>query len=474
MYNFAPTFCPPSSWLHKCYSTEFSQKIKMVVGIAEWGTCARTVPCSSPPHALAYCNNTIATGSSLQDIIILDILAGSQIAILSGHTECVQSLIFSSDGTLLVSGSSDKTVKLWDIQTGGVIRTLCGHKGAVQSVSISANNTMIASGSDDMTIRLWNIKTGDCCIIEKSDLVNTVTFSPTNSQFLLSSSGFGIVEQWNMNGQKVGSQIPGSYITFSPDGTQFVSCNWKNITIRDTSSRMTVMEFNLTGNANHCCFSPDGRFIAAAADSTIQLWDITGHSPYLVQVLIGHAQYITSLVFSSSLTLISSSLDNSIKFWQISASSADPDSESTPLTSAPITSVSLQAKDGLAFSIDSEGVVKTWDIITGGCKKSYETQAKDINCGDTQLIGDGLIIVWCTGNGSKIHIWDSGKDRLQMVDTPCWFTKSLRITEDGSRVLQVDERSIRAWSISTGESAGKEKLVLDPINYFDPLVRARF
>ena len=63
-------------------------------------------------------------------------------------------VVFSSDGTSLVSGSDDAIVKLWDIQTGGVVKTFFGHTQLVLSVSISADHTAIASGSYDQTIHL--------------------------------------------------------------------------------------------------------------------------------------------------------------------------------------------------------------------------------------------------------------------------------------------------------------------------------
>ena len=102
-----------------------------------------------------------------------------------------------------------------------------------------------------------------------------------------------------------------------------------------------------------CCFSHDGRLVAVATGGTAYIWDITGSDPHLVETFIGHTNTITSLVFFSSSSLISVSIDQSVKLWQIDVSPTDPveaDPKSTPLTSTPIKSITLQAKDGIAIS----------------------------------------------------------------------------------------------------------------------------
>ena len=463
MYNVAPIFCPHSSWLHGCYSSEFSHRVKVIVGPAQWGTCIRTVFNVAGTSALVCWNNNIATTSpAAHDIIVLNALTGSQTAILSGHTGQINSLTYSVDGTFLVSGSSDKTIKLWDVQTGGVIKTL-RHTDWINTVSISADNTMIASAARDRMICLWTIKTGSCCIIERyRDYANTftVTFSPTNPQ-LLSSSGDGIIQQWDIHGHKIGPPVPGDHIAFSPDGIQFVSLKEKVVTIRNTGSRMIAMELNLANKAYYGCFSPNGKLIAVADIHTIYLWDITGSEPYLIQTLSGHSGFVASLIFSSSYCLISASRDKSIKFWQISASSIDPalpDPGSSSLTSAPIKSVSLQARDGLAFSIDSAGVVKAWDILTGYCNRSYKTQIEWIKHADIQLISNRLIVVWREVSRWELDVWDAEKGKLQAISIPHGDTQDLRIIGDGSRVLQLYKDSIQAWNIWTGESVCKERL----------------
>ena len=230
-YHSALPFSP-SSWLHECYSAELSQEVKVVKGLpAGWGTCSCTVSLDDEAWGLSYWNNTIAVGSRSGDIIILDTITGSQTAVLSGYTDRVNSLTFSSDGKSLVSGSHDKTVKLWDVQTGGVVKTFHGHTGPVWSVSISADSTRIASGSDDKTIHLWNIQRGECYyVIKQQDDVDHVSFSPTDPQHLISISGKK-VWQWDINGNQAGPIYNGSCAAFSSDGTQFVSCNEPAVTV---------------------------------------------------------------------------------------------------------------------------------------------------------------------------------------------------------------------------------------------------
>ena len=454
IYHSALPLCPSSSWFSKFCNEDLSLQVKVVQGLpAEWGLCSRTVSLDAIPYTLSYCKNTIAVGLRQGDIIIFNSITGSQTAIFSGHTDEVSSLVFSSDGTSLVSGGHDGTVKLWDVQTGGVIRTFSGHSSWVYSVSISADSTMIGSGSDKKTIHLWDIQTGECHhIIKQQASVVYVCFSPTDPQYLLSQSG-GKIWQWDTNINQITPICDGSGVAFSPDGTQFVLSNEEVVTVQNSNSRAIVAEFHVASvNANCCCFSSDGRLVAVASGHTAYIWNITGSSPHLIETLIGHTYHITSIVFSSPSSLISVSIDQSVKFWQIGVPSTDPvetDSMSTPITSAPIESITLQAKDGVAISSDSDGVVRIWDTLTGICKTSFQTPAKGSCCRDIRLIDGRLILVWHADK--KIHIWDlEGGEVLKIVGAPTYELDDLRITGDGSKIFSMLLGSIQVWSRLTG------------------------
>jgi len=123
-------------------------------------------------------------------------------------------------------------------------------------------------------------------------------------------------------------------------------------------------------------------------------------------------------------------------------------------------------RDGVAISSDSAGVVKTWDILTGLCKASFQTPTKGRIWRDVQLIEGRLIVVW--HRDQKINIWDGEKGEfLQVVDIPGSSHSAVRISGDGSKVFCLVEKSIQAWSIWTGEFIGKVELKdyaqLDPL-----------
>ena len=430
----------------------------MVKGLPDtWGVCSRTVPLGTMVYGISYYNNTIAIGSAQKDIIILDAITGSQTAILSEHTDEINSIVFSLDGRSLVSGSDDETVKLWDLQTGGAIKTFTGHTQLVSSVSISVDNATIASGSFDQTIRLWDTQTGECCsVIKQPSEVRLVKFSPTNSQYFLSKFD-NEVRQWNISGHEVGPTFNGYHADFSPDGTQLVS-HYKEVTaIQNPSSGVVVAKFPVTDHfAGRSCFSPDGRVVAISTGNIIYSWNITNPEPCLVGTFIGHTDVINSLTFSSPSSLVSASSDQSVKFWKISPQSTHligTDPMSISLSSARVISITLRAKENISITSDSDGVVKTWNIFTGVCKASFQTPAKGEKKRDVQMVNGSLVLAW--HSSPKIGIWDVEKGKLLHTADGPGNLEDIKISEDGSRVYSIGARAIQAQSTKTGEIVGR-------------------
>jgi len=465
--------------------------VKVVKGLIDWGTCSCTVSFDQALYAVACWKNTITVSCS-HDIVTLDASTGIHTSIISGHTAHITALAFSSDGVSLVSGDKCGVINLWDIQTGGIIKHfshhaggVCesfwgcfgvvskrlwacltkvgkahwGHTGDVTSISISPDQTTIASGTTDAKIHLWHIQTGEhFCVIDGYNTISSISFFPTSSQLSISASYNNVTKQWDIGGYRVGPIHKGNCVAFSSDGTLFVYWGQQGTvaTVQNSDSGAIVAKLQVPSSwFICCCFSPTTKFVAGGAGHNIYIWDITSSDPHLVKNLIGHTGDITSIAFSSS--LISTSEDQSIKFWQIGTLTTDPgaaDSESTTLIPASIMFITLQVNDGIAISVDSAGVVRVWDILTGLCKTSFCPPAQPSHMGDMQLIDNKLIFVQYPD--MDICIWDIRKELLQTV---CTLHSSQvtepRISGDGSKVFSCSQESIQAWSTQTGEVVGE-------------------
>jgi WD40 repeat protein len=204
----------------------------------------------------------------------------------------------------------------------------------------------------------------------------------------------------------------------------------------------------------HCRFSPNGRFVACAAGTTIYVWDISTLGARLVRQLAGHPNPVTFIAFSSS--LISGSWDGLVKFWQSSdllEESIVTDHVAVPHDPTWIESANLFAKECIVVTSDSSGVVKTWDLMTGGHKSSFSTPAQGIR--DTHLAGDTLTIVWCADKEMEYHMWDVYKGQLlRSFRCSSSVLKDLKISGDGSKIFGLDDDGIKSMCVQTGEETG--------------------
>ncbi|KZS87186.1 hypothetical protein SISNIDRAFT_419924, partial [Sistotremastrum niveocremeum HHB9708] len=143
--------------------------------------------------------------------------------LLSGHTDCVNCVAFSADGSQVASGSDDSTVRIWNATSGAQLQTLeghtdYGHTDYVRSVAFSPDGSQVVSGSDDKTVRIWNAASGAQLQILEGHInyVKSVAFSPDGSQ-IVSGSEDNTLQTLEGHTDSVTS------VAFSPDGSQIVS-----------------------------------------------------------------------------------------------------------------------------------------------------------------------------------------------------------------------------------------------------------
>lgn len=104
----------------------------------------------------------IASSGSDSMVRLWNARTGELIREFRGHSGWVSTVMFSHDGTLLVSGA-DNDLIVWDIDAPEgeeEYRRLIGHEGFVYGGDFSPDDRYIISGASDTTVRLWDVQGG--------------------------------------------------------------------------------------------------------------------------------------------------------------------------------------------------------------------------------------------------------------------------------------------------------------------------
>eukprot|EP01038_Epipyxis_sp_PR26KG_P004550 gene4550-6422_t len=275
--------------------------------------------------------NIIATSKSKQVGIDLYSLADMELVhlkTLEGHTSVVNTLCFLEyDFNMLLSGADDRTIRIWSISTAICLHVLEGHSRRVSTACCSSTYPFFfATGSDDSTIRIWKFKDNNylnkinsiICKKDNYSIINCIVFS-MNGKLLASGSDDKTVRIWNVEDGKCHRIFQGH------------------------GNGVTALCFSFEGNS----------LFSGSYDTTIKMWDMTSDSNYPKFTLKGHSNGVNSLIYTidsqQKPRIISSSMDKTIKIWQI---------QSENLSSGSSVSVPIDMKNSETSPVDIMNNIK--------------------------------------------------------------------------------------------------------------------
>jgi WD40 repeat protein len=240
----------------------------------------------------------VASAAGLADrkVRLWDARTGQELRTLRGHNDMVWSVVFSRDGSRLISGggnwagSRDNTLRFWDVASGMEARPLTGPLAPVRSIAFTADNLHVLTGGWDRKMRLWDVLTGkQVRAFEHAGEVIDVAIFPGDR---VAASTDGRVRLWDLqkNGSGESAQLndfaDGAYrVAQGPAGTT-LACALRDGTLQlwDLSgaepklSPGAIRHPDFGGGA--LAYSPNGRLLASGGnDHTVRLWRVAGAEP---------------------------------------------------------------------------------------------------------------------------------------------------------------------------------------------------
>lgn len=299
----------------------------------------------------------LISGSYDRTVRVWNMETGEQLHCLKGHRLAVRALQF--DEVQLITGSMDCTLKVWNWRSGRCVRTLTGHTEGV--VCLNYDSNVLASGSVDSTIKIWNLRTGRSFVLRgHTDWVNSV-------------------QLWSSNPKS--SDAPADTGFFGPNSP--------------------------SGCASNCNYQidPGKMLFSASDDGTIKLWDLNART--CVRQFVGHMGQVQSLKLLYNEEPAAEDSEEPFASPSSSSSALPGEHENNGLVP--------KNQKPVLVSGSLDNTVKLWDIETGKATRTYFGHLEG---------------VWAVAT-DKMRLVSGSHDRTVKVCTiRCFYIHSLSLTRD--------------------------------------------
>src|SRR5262249_25671725 len=280
-----------------------------------------------------------------------------------------------------------------------------------------------------------------------SGFVRHVMFDPTGER-VLTGSYDGTAQVWNARtGQPIAPplrHVAGvSEAVFTPDGRLVVTAAFQQgMTVWDATTSEVILKSPINETVHDVACSSDGRWIAAAVDRGIRIWDTQAGrlSPLLES---GMRLGLRRLQFSDDSTRVLAFSGSGARVWDVSSQIA-----LTPVLTHGdfwVFGARLRPRGDSVISNGRGGLARVWNI--GGQPSTILPLRHDHAVGYAEFSPDGLRIVSASRDHSA-RIWDAETGELLCVLRHGRRVVYAKFSADGRRVLTMDNQVTRIWDLA--------------------------
>jgi WD40 repeat protein len=397
--------------------------------------------------AISPDERTVAAGDMEGGVRLWDVATRRLRARYRWQANPIVRLAFSPDGRSLAAASYAGVVYQVDATACTVPETLRPEWAPCQQAPVwSPDGKTVAVGLSDNTIQLVDVPTRRSrCVLPCSQnfAVRAMAFSPDGQTLATVAWAERAIRLWDAASGRLKSAtasqpVPIESLAFSPDGQRLAAAlGTGTIRLWDATSLTESGVLESAVPPRQVAFTPDSRYLVAAGDAELQVWDLTpGHGPRQPRCTVRPEHGASCVAVAPDGRRIAvGEADCVVEFWRLSQ-----DGELTrdlpPLRCGggrpgPHQILGLQFGPGGTTLLTTVrgGTADLWDIPSGRCSA---TMAGDLEYG--ALSPDGDVLAGRSRDGT-LQLWDRRTWRVaRLAGQPLGPVTSLAFPAGGGLV----------------------------------------
>jgi len=343
------------------------------------------------------------------------------------------------------------------------LKGVLSHGGGIDHVVFSPDGTLVLTVSDDNSARLWDTATAlpSSQPMFHQETIRSAAFSPDGSTILTSSGT--TARLWDTKAHPIGRpmvhQGPVLKVAFSPDGRTILTSSGTTARLWDAMTSPIGQPITHQGPITSIAFSPDGRSVLTGSeDKTARLWDAATGRP--IGPPMRHRASVLAVAFSPDNETVltveqtrvvenSGDRDETVRLWH--AATATPIGQ--PMGQRRMFDITFSPDGKIALTGGWEAEIRLWDTATGlpiGLPMWHQNSIRTVT-----FSPDGKTIL--TGSYDKTaRLWDSVTAKPLVPPLPHQETVvSVAFSPDGRTVLTGSfDKTARIWDAVTGRPVG--------------------
>lgn len=223
--------------------------------------------------------------SKLGQLLVWEWQSESYVIKQQGHFDSLNDVVYSPDGSKVVTAADDGKIKVWDAYSGFCIVTFTEHTSGVTALQFSKKGNVLFSASLDGSVRAWDlIRYRNFRTFTAATRVqfSSLAVDPSGEVVCAGSLDDFDIHLWSVQTSQLldrlqGHEGPVSSLSFGYEGGLLASASWdKTVRIWSIFGRSTHVEpMQMQSDVLAIAMRPDSKQVAVSSlDGTITFWNV--------------------------------------------------------------------------------------------------------------------------------------------------------------------------------------------------------